>query len=277
MVLAGGTRSRDNEHGAVAVLVGILSVVLFGLAALVVNLGLARDTRREAQNTADSAALAAANNLYLAGAADTTAAINAAKQYASDDYGTTSAEWSSCSDPDRPAGFATIAGQTACISFSGLPSPTEVRVVVPTRSVAPPFAGVFDILGGHAANHVDVAAMAQARITPGGKSSCGLCVIGPGTHDIQNGNISVDGADVYINGTTDSGPNGAVIASSGGEIYLQGTKPSKGTFDPAPETNQPAIADPLSFLTLPPDMSGLSAKTASACGAGSTHGPGIYK
>ena len=278
MVLTqGGARSRDSERGAVAVMVGILSVVLFGLAALVVNLGLARDKAREAQNTADSAALAAANNLYLAGAANTTAAITAAKQYASVNYGTTNAEWSSCTDPSRPAGFATIAGQTDCISFSGLPSPTEVRVIVPTRAVSTPFAGVFDLLGGHAATHVNVLAMAQARITPGGKSSCGLCVIGPGLHNIQNGNISVDGADVYINGTTDSGPNGAVIASSGGEIYLQGAKPSKGTFQPAPETNQPAIADPLDFLTLPPDMSGLTAKTASACGTGSSHGPGIYK
>src|SRR3954447_12124177 len=240
MVLAEGTRSRDSEEGAVAVLVGILAVVLFGLAALVVNLGLARDTRREAQNTADAAALAAANNLYLSGPADTTAAISAAKQSAADNYGTTSAEWASCTDPTRPAGFSTISGQTACISFDALPSPSEVRVVVPSRDVATPFASVFD-----AANRVAVAALAQARVTPGGRAACGLCVIGPGTHDIQNGNISVDGAAVYINGTTDSGPNGAVITSSGGEIYLQGTKPSKGTFDPAPATNQPAIADPL--------------------------------
>jgi hypothetical protein len=272
-----GARSRNSERGAVAVLVGILAVVLFGLAALVVNLGLARDTRREAQNAADAAALAAANNLYLSGPADTTAAINAAKQSAADNYGTTTSEWASCTDPTRPAGFSAIAGQTACISFDALPSPSEVRVVVPSRDVATPFASVFDVMGGHAANRVAVAALAQARLTPGGKASCGLCVIGPGTHDIQNGNIAVDGADVYINGTTDAGPNGAVIASSGGEIYLQGTKPSKGTFDPAPETNQPAIADPLSFLTLPPDMSALTAKTASACGTGSSHGPGIYK
>src|SRR3954447_15226444 len=102
MVLAEGTRSRDSEEGAVAVLVGILAVVLFGLAALVVNLGLARDTRREAQNTADAAALAAANNLYLSGPADTTAAINAAKQSAADNYGTTTSEWASFPDPTPP-------------------------------------------------------------------------------------------------------------------------------------------------------------------------------
>lgn len=278
MVLAtGGARSRDSERGAVAVMVGVLAVVLFGLAALVVNLGLARDTRREAQNSADAAALAAANNLYLLGAANTTAAITAAKASASENYGTTSSEWSSCTDPNRPAGFASISGQTACISFSGLPSPTEVRVVIPTRTVATPFAGAFDVLGGHATNRVSVAALAQAKITPGGKALCGLCVIGPGTHDIQNGDVAVDGADVYINGTTGSGPNGAVIATTGGKIFLEGSKPSKGTFSPTPSTNQPAIADPLSFLTLPPDMTALTAKTASACGTGSTHGPGIYK
>ncbi len=44
--------------------------MLFGMAALVVDLGIARDNRRQAQNTADSAALAAANALYAKTAPD---------------------------------------------------------------------------------------------------------------------------------------------------------------------------------------------------------------
>ena len=73
---------RTDETGAVAVLVAVLSLVLFGLAALVVDLGMARDTRRMAQNTADSAALAAGNVIYLTGPANPSAAIAAAKEYA---------------------------------------------------------------------------------------------------------------------------------------------------------------------------------------------------
>ena len=55
--------ARD-EQGAIAILVAMTSVVLFIIAAMVVDLGLARDTRRQSQNAADASALAAANALY---------------------------------------------------------------------------------------------------------------------------------------------------------------------------------------------------------------------
>ena len=45
-------------------MVSFVAVVLFVVAALVVDLGLARDTKRQSQNTADAAALAAGNKLY---------------------------------------------------------------------------------------------------------------------------------------------------------------------------------------------------------------------
>ena len=53
-----------DEHGAVAVMVSPASqCILFVAAALVVDLGLARDTKRQSQNAADAAALAAGNVL----------------------------------------------------------------------------------------------------------------------------------------------------------------------------------------------------------------------
>ena len=250
-------------------MVAALALVLFMLAALVVDLGLARDTRRAAQNTADSAVLAAANQLYASGVADKAAAIQAAKDYARSNFGTTDADWAGCSDPNRPTGFAVVTGETPCVSFKGSPL-SEVRVVIPTRAVSTPFGSLAGI------SKVDVAALAQAKVSPGGKAQCGLCIIGTGAHDIQNGDVTVQGANVYINGSTASGPNGSLVASGGG-IYLQGSKPSKGTQTPAPYTDQPAIADPLAWLTLPPDLSTLTAKTATACGTGATHGPGIYR
>ena len=50
-------RRLTDDRGAVAVLTAVLAVMLFGLAAFVVDLGIARDNRRQAQNTADAAAL----------------------------------------------------------------------------------------------------------------------------------------------------------------------------------------------------------------------------
>ena len=51
-------RRLGVETGAVAVLTAVLGVALFGIAALVVDLGITRDSGRQAQNTA------AANALY---------------------------------------------------------------------------------------------------------------------------------------------------------------------------------------------------------------------
>jgi hypothetical protein len=50
----------SGEDGAVAVLVGILSLVLFGMAALVIDVGAMYAERRQLQNGADAAALAVA-------------------------------------------------------------------------------------------------------------------------------------------------------------------------------------------------------------------------
>jgi hypothetical protein len=252
-------------------MVGLLSLVLFTSAALVVDLGMARNTRLQAQATADAGALAAANVLYVHGVPDTASAIAAVEAYAARNYRTTTADWDGCVDRNRPVGFAAVPGQTDCVSFAGLPTPTEMRVVVPTRLVNTPFAG---LLGVH---DVRVSALAQAKVTAGGAAACGLCVIGAGLHDIQNGNVSVGGADIYFNGTVDSRSNGSVVAAGGGQINLQGIKPSQGVWAPAPAQNQPAIADPLAFLTLPPNTTGLTAKTGSACGLGATAGPGIYR
>lgn len=51
-------RIADDDSGAVAVIVAILAVVLFGMAALVIDVGRLYEERRELQNGADAAALA---------------------------------------------------------------------------------------------------------------------------------------------------------------------------------------------------------------------------
>jgi Flp pilus assembly protein TadG len=67
----------EQEHGAVAVMVAILLVVLLGMLALVIDLGRAVGIRREMVNAADAAALAAAQQCALnMGSAAATAAAN---------------------------------------------------------------------------------------------------------------------------------------------------------------------------------------------------------
>src|SRR5690349_16888925 len=104
-------RSRREERGAVAIVVALLMIALIGCAALVVDLGLARDARREAQNASDAAALAAGNRVVAGGS--WTAAIADAKAYAEKNFMTPSTAWSTCTDASH---LPYIAPGTQCIS-----------------------------------------------------------------------------------------------------------------------------------------------------------------
>src|SRR4051794_708545 len=113
-------RGRADERGAVALVVALLTVVFAGLAALVVDLGFARDEHRAAQNAADAAAIAAAtvfaDALNPAGvtAADIARARSAATTYASGNG------W--------PAGISTFtvdaAAQTVTVALTPVQAPT---------------------------------------------------------------------------------------------------------------------------------------------------------
>ena len=122
-------RLRDDS-GLIAVIVAAFSVVMFVLAALVVDIGLARETERQAQTAADAAALAGAGELYADdGTLQAGKAIATVKDYVGENYGTTSSDWSSCSVPLD--GWSSSAGSsssgTPCIAFdsSTTPSPSQ--------------------------------------------------------------------------------------------------------------------------------------------------------
>ncbi|MEO7233846.1 MAG: pilus assembly protein TadG-related protein [Lapillicoccus sp.] len=239
----------------------LMSVVLLGITSLVVDLGLARDTRRQAQNAADSAALAAGNSLATGGSVIT--AVATAKSLAQRNFGTSAADWAACTDAAKLA-YVPPAG-TPCISFdSG--TPTAVRVLVPVRPVLTPFAGIW----GNSS--VPVQAAAKVGVTSSNTPPCGFCVIGEGTHNLQNGDISVKNTSVDINGTLTTNP-GASITVVTGATNLEGAAPSQGTFSPPPTPNQPPIADPLASLVFP-DLTG---KVLSANQNSCTGGPGVYK
>ena len=264
-----GSRRAREERGAVAILVGILTIVMFTITALVVDLGMARVVRREAQVASDASSLAAATALYAHPVytsgkppPDFTAAVAAAKGYAAENYGVTDADWAGCTDPDaltyQPAG-------TTCISFDSATEPTKARVVVPLRNVKLPFGAVAG------ASSVNVGAYAEAAMQPGGKSECGLCIIGGGDHVLQNGDVHVSGGSVAFNGNVSVAHNGEV--TSDGYIFVQGTATTQSGdgYSPDPFTSQPAMPDPLATYPLPSDFSGLTVHS-NPC----TDGPGIY-
>src|SRR5262245_54495963 len=117
-------RRRRDERGVMAVIVAASALLIFALAALVVDVGLKRDTDWRAQNTADATALAAANALYTVGTTPRyPEAVAAAKSYAAENYGVTEAEWTHCDDPAHLATY--VASTTSCISFFVPSDPTQ--------------------------------------------------------------------------------------------------------------------------------------------------------
>ncbi len=278
-----------GDGGAVAVLTAVMAVMLFGIAALVVDLGIARDSRRQAQNTADSAALAAANALYATTApnlnkpGDFDAAVKAAKDYAAKNYGTTEPQWRSCVNPE-PLAFEAPGTRTSCITFDSFLYPKQVLVVVPLRKQPSIFGGVFGYTG------VSIGALAQARLDPGGKNICTFCVLGSGTQSIKNGNLSVTGGNMWFNGNVDIKNNGSVgtaegpvtgddgtVVNDGGNAYVSGTL-SGSIKANSVQIGQPKIVDPLASYQLPFVAQSTLSPTPKVdpCAAGPTGGPGFY-
>jgi len=270
MVRVSSRRSpRREERGAIAIVMSVSTLMVFGFAASVVDLSVARDMQRQAQTASDASALAAGNALYLTGETpDVAAATAAARAYAASNYDVADAAWATCTDPEH---YAVPAGGSQCISYSpDLTNPTTVRVKVPLREVSTPFATLFGV------DHLTVGSQAHASLDPGGAAECGLCVIGTGiNHDLQNGGATVHGAGIHFNGSVEVGPNG-LVATDGNAITVEdAASGSYANYTPDPLTGQKTMTDPLAGLALPPDLTGLLAKT-DPCGDGSTHGPGIY-
>ena len=259
------TRSqhRRGERGAVAILTAILALAMFGMAALVVDLGYGRVQQRATQNAADASALAGGNVLFKANplSPDYATAQAAVKAYAAKNLGITEAEWSSCTDAGRLA--TSLA--SPCISFNATASVAQVRVKIPSRDIGTTFAKVIGV------NSINVSAFARSTLKRGGASECGLCVLGGNNmlHDIQNGDVTVTGASIHFNGNVSVSSNG-LVATTGG-ITVQGTATGPmSSYSPDPSVGVPPITDPLADFLAQPDMSSLTAKT-DPC----TPGPGI--
>jgi Flp pilus assembly protein TadG len=147
----------DDERGAIAVIFAIVLVVMLGIGGLVVDIGFASQKARQIQNSADAAALAAAQSLP-----STTNAISTAQTYAQSNLPGGSFNWSGCTDSTRPSGWTYVA-TSPCVSFD--PSFTYVRVRMPDQSYNTMFARALGI------NSVGASRTATARIVGAGFGS----------------------------------------------------------------------------------------------------------
>jgi hypothetical protein len=263
-------RQGRDERGAVAVLAALLAIVLFALAALVVDLGKARDVRRQSQNAADAAALAGANALYPEATCSNGAAppciddaIDAVEAYADSNFGVAASEWDSCAvDTAHPK--LSFSPTSPCISLDSATAPTLVRVYLPTRSVSTPLGAA---IGGGAS--VAIRSFAEAKI--GTDIECSLCFLGP--VDAGNADFSVTNGSIAVNGDALGGPNSNWTATA---VAVVG-EAQAGTFTPA-ATKIDSFTDPLaSSLTLPLDTSESPTGRTKPCKtAADGGGPGVY-
>ena len=271
-----GRRNSRDEQGAVAVLTAFLMVGLMIMAAIVVDLGMARDVRRQSQNASDAASLAGTAALYpdaLSSATPSaclsgpvtppciTDAVAAVKTYASNNFQVDPASgWSACTAA-LPTGYVASAA-SSCISYNSATRPTKVRVVLPTRTLRTFFGAVTG------RSSIPVGSSAEAVVTP--QVTCSLCFLG--NVDAGNGDYTVTGGSIAVNGNVDAQSNSVWNSSSNG---VSGTV-SGGAFTPPPVKIDP-FGDPLAGLT-PLNTTGpptLQART-DPCTLPPTGGPGLY-
>jgi Flp pilus assembly protein TadG len=267
-----GRGLRSDDTGAIAILVAIFAVVMFAFAAIIVDLGVARTTSSQAQDSVDASALAAANVLYPGGGGspDFAGAVAAAENYAASNYGTTPEEWLNCTDS---APLPVTPGATSCISFDEAAQPKKVRVRLPDSTVKSFFGGVV----GYSGMTIAVAAQAAVAETTV-DSPCAFCILGTGTHNsIDDGTLRVSGGHVRINGSLALG-SGGVDLDATYSTFVQGTINRPGQVS-SPQPGSAPVSDPLvSSVTNPPSgASSLPLRSAgSLCGPGPANGPGRY-
>ncbi len=154
--------SRSTEsRGAVAVIVGLLLVVLAGMAALAIDVGIAYDARRNAQAAVDIGLLSGAQDIPF-GQQEASERIatevraNLDIQYGDDEW---TERWSTanCTDDKAFATLGVVGGHpTNCISFDDT---GRVRVRLPDLEIPTVFGGVL----GKDSFHISAGAIGWVR------------------------------------------------------------------------------------------------------------------
>jgi hypothetical protein len=159
-------RMVGNRHGAALAIVAISLVVILGMGALAVDMGMLIKQREDAQRAADAAALAGASAFMeaLPNDAITPAKERAfdylAKNYVGSTYIDVADQVSSVSGGNQ---YITRANEATVVV---LPDEVKVRVIVRRPAVGTLFASLLGFL------HVPIAAKAAAIAAQSGKSRC---------------------------------------------------------------------------------------------------------
>jgi hypothetical protein len=164
--------SRRDDDGVVAILVALLSVVLFGFGALVIDIGHAQVVRSQGQSTVDAASLAGVR--VLANGGTTLDVVTAVKSYVQANMGITDTDWEGCKDPAALGPqIDTDVGTDTCISSSTSPTPQitsfQVRVKLPIQHVPATFGGLFGV------SSIGISPVAQALSGQPLPPECGPC------------------------------------------------------------------------------------------------------
>ena len=144
------TPRRPDERGAILVLSALLMAAMLTIAAIAVDLANARQERRQAQATADAAALAGAQDLP-----DPNKVVTTVKAYVEKSFDVAPSAWNGCTDPDALPNRPDGGNGNQCISIDE--AFTRVRVRIPDTPVDTFFAGIIGI------GSVDVTADAVAE------------------------------------------------------------------------------------------------------------------
>jgi hypothetical protein len=173
---------RRDDEGAIAIVVALFAIVLFGFAALVVDVGNASDVRAQASAAADAGALAGERALatWTNTPGNTTpdatfeqSLFDKVKEAVDATYPVDDSAWTSCTDA-VPSEFTPIAA-SQCIQFmvtssaDGIATRSAVRVRIPERKVPSTFGGIFG------ASSISVSPIAAARAGQDPPSSCRAC------------------------------------------------------------------------------------------------------
>jgi hypothetical protein len=254
---------RHSEDGAIAILAGILFLSLFLICALVVQLGFARDVRRQSQNASDASALAAAQALMKTGSPDFAAAVAAAKNYATVNFRVANSAWDDCSDPGRPAGWYTPS--TACISFDSQTKPTRVRVLMPRRETKVAIGAG----GGVKSLKIDSVAVASIAGAPAGLRPWGICPEQvPAT---ANSTVTM----VYMPGNGHTSTYGCSQTNAGGNWWLMRCPEDHTGGTPITNANVlDGCDDPVSPVPNQPTDNTLAAFLKAACPSSTVMGTG---
>ena len=124
----GQVTRRREERGAIIVVAALMMTALLGMSAIAIDITNARQQQRQAQGSADAAALAAAQDLP-----DPNATVATVKQYAADNFDTPASAWSGCQDPDHLAELPDSGNGNSCISIDEAFSRVRVRHPEPRR------------------------------------------------------------------------------------------------------------------------------------------------